>query len=545
MNDQQQQVPDAALLRHLLTLRFMLGDATRWASQGGPERLTTAVILLDGVVERAVNLVAGEVGISVGPRDDAVQVADKVRAARPAWKPPAWRDIVDLHRARNSAQHAGQRPHPDDIAPWTNAVGAFVRDVVETHLGLALDRLALTDAVRDEDLRAQLTMSAAALDAGDPESSVARSLKAVDLAESRWAAMLQAPRSGWQSMQRVPFGLERYRLLGSPRDPVERVAADVDGLKREVRLSTFAQDPADVAWFARLRTEAALVNLEDAQRALAFATSWVLGYESAGAGYTHDRRDRAARDARHVRTGDGPARLGALRGAAATLRGTSISVQLEDVPAPDQFDAWRAVVRRLCTELNDGTPLRGEVEADGTATLEAEDDRIEHDLRILSEALSRADDQIAADWDADSRRQQQMAAAVRAFAEEFADLGDVPGWVERVDLEPMGVEGSGVSVRVTDRYSWLSGWRPAQDAPDLTSLLREDPRVETASVVESGWIQFTPTLGPAAVHELLWAATPPIREHEEQLQLREGLYAERERIVHAKVEEVLRSLADS
>lgn len=540
------RAPDVADVRHLLELRSMLGDATHWASHAGPLQLTTAIVLLDGVVERAMHLAATSRGLHPTHSTDFRTLYSQVNGALTGWRPARWRDVLQLHLARNSAQHHGLTPDPAHIGPWVNATGAFVRRLVDAAFDLDLDRVALSDAVSDDELRSRLAVATAALNGGAAEGSVRFSMDTVDIAEKRWAALLRNPRA--QRVSAVggftPLGTGRFRLDGSPRDPVEKVQADVEDLTREVRLSTFAQDPADVAWFARLRVEAEHVDLDDAARALAFATSWVLGYEAAVVGFTHDRRDRADRRARRERDdGGGPASLGQLLDVAQTLRGTSLTIRINDVPGPELFDAWRITANRLWADLDDAVPHRGEILPDGTVQLEVKDGATAQALQVLADALIHADAQLEADHASDAQQQARIEQARNEFDGSMSALGALPEWVASVDLEPMGLEGSGVSIHVVKAYEWLAGWHPRADAPDLRSLLGEDPRVETTAITDLGWLQITPTLAPSDVHELLWAVAPAICEYTTLVAQRDELRAQREQEVRRDIERVLADLS--
>lgn len=481
MDEQQQQVPDAALLRHLLTLRFMLGDATRWATQAGPERLTTAVILLDGVVERAVNLAASELPGPVGSREDMLKVAGKVREARRDWKPPAWRDILDLHRARNSAQHAGQRPNPDDIAPWTNAVGAFVRDVVSFHLGLDLDRVALTDAVRHPTLRNLLEGATASLDAGDHARSVQQSVNATILALSWW--------TGAQSMK---VGIQD--LFADPPGPSGRL----DAIERRVALSTFAQDPAEVAWFSVVMLDTPTVmDADDAERALAFATSWILGYEATMHSWVSDRDERAQQAARRVRSSDASSAY--IADGRVTLLADSLvaTLTLGDVPEADRYDVWKIYVERIRDEAEE-VPKGGRVREDGTVQLAARDlDELRQRIVVLDAALKAADARHLADVAQDARRGREDAERAAAYKDELEALGELPGWIAAVEPS-LGDVGLTVTLTLSAGFDWL-----VAGAGGLPSRLESDARVIRVSRRTSRQVDVTPRLQPADLLALL------------------------------------------
>jgi hypothetical protein len=479
--DDQQHVPDAALLRHVLTLRFMHGDATRWATQVGPERLTTAVILLDGVVERAVSLAAAEVGVPIGPRDDLVQVADRVRAARPDWKPPAWRDILELHRARNSAQHAGQRPNADDIAPWTNAVGAFVRNVVSSHLGLDLDRVALADTVRHPSLRRLLEGAAASRESGEHARSVQQSVNATMLGLSWW--------TGAQSMN---VGIQE--LFADARGPSGRL----DAIERRVALSAFAQDPAEVAWFSVLMLDAPTsMDADDAERALAFATSWILGYEATMHSWVSDRQARAQQAARRVRSDEASSAY--IADGRVTLLADSLvaTLTLGDVPDADGYDVWKLYVERIRDEAEE---VRGDsrVQEDGTVHLAARDlDELRQRMLVLDSALKGADARHLAEVAEEARREREDAERAAAYKDELQALGGLPEWVAAAEPS-LGAIGTTVTLTIAPGYDWL-----VAGLGELSSRLESDARVIRVGRRTGRQVDVTPRLEPADLLALL------------------------------------------
>ncbi|GEL48478.1 hypothetical protein CHO01_35940 [Cellulomonas hominis] len=496
----EQQVPDAALLRHLLTLRFMLVDATRWATQAGPERLTTAVILLDGVVERAMNLAAAEIGVTVGPRDTLPQIADKLRTKAPDWKPRHWRDIDDLHRARNSAQHAGQRPHPDDLGPWTTAVGAFVRDVVDTHLGLDLDRVALTDAVQDPRLREMLEQAAAALEGGSPAYSVGRSVTATVFALSSWTNL----QNGRTSIQ---------DLFANPRGPGARMSA----VEQRIELSTFAQDPAEVSWFTVLMNDfPSAMDRDDAERALAFATSWILGYEAALHSWVQDRHERAQRAARRVRVGDGTAYIADGR---VMLNGDGIiaALVLADVPAQDQYEAWRTAVERLRDGEASDIPKGSRIQRDGTVRLTGRDaEDLRSQLVALDGALKQAEARLDADHAADAVRQGEEARRASDYRESLAAAGDLPEWAASASLTPdMG--GTAVLLTINHDFAWLlavgGGLQTRLEADARVTAVRRD--------TGSDRLYITPRLEPVELVSLLDEIDVEVQEQARDLAARQ------------------------
>lgn len=89
---------DDADTRHLLALRSMLVDAVHRAHTASPLQRSTATVLLDGVSERALHLIAVERGLQI-PRNNVDALLALVPAdMAPAWRPPRLPDVCQLHR---------------------------------------------------------------------------------------------------------------------------------------------------------------------------------------------------------------------------------------------------------------------------------------------------------------------------------------------------------------------------------------------------------------------------------------------------------------
>ncbi|NTW38594.1 MAG: hypothetical protein HGA44_01705 [Cellulomonadaceae bacterium] len=505
MSYEAEQVLDTSHIQQLLELRSQLGDATRWATQAGPLQLTTAVVLLDGVVERALYIAAAFRGANPDAKKQFDGLHGIVRdVLGEAWTPPAWGHVLNLHRARNGAQHAGLAPNSDALVHWTNAVEAFTRWLVETAVGVDLGRVVLTDAVQDRELRQALELASAALAKGDAVESVTSSLGSVDMAELRWSEALGNP----SRMLKNPFAPQRRVQTGA--SDAAFVQAELEDLRRQVRLGTFAQDPSEVAWFARLRVEKLHVNIDDADRALAFATSWILGFESAMSGWTHDRRARAERLARRVRQGAGPAYLGDAR-AAPSPRGVIATLTIFDVP-DEEYDAWRVTAETLWRELRGANSPRVGIRGDGTVTIEAgEVGELQADIRHLGRALALADERLASDRSRDARHQIALREARDRFAQQLADRGPLPSWVSAVELDPERERGAAARVVVADNFRWLtessgSALRLLQVLAARSGLSLSDP-----DPWPDGFDVFAP-LEPDLIVTALWAMNPAIQK---------------------------------
>jgi len=491
---------DDADTRHLLALRSMLVDAVHWAHTASPLQRSTATVLLDGVSERALHLVAVDRGLQI-PRNNfdgllALVVAD----IAPAWRPSRLPDVRQLHRARNSAQHEGLAPDRDQLAPWAAAVGAFVRSLVEGQFDVDLDRVALTDPVVDDQLRGELEDAAQALAEQRPADSVRASRYAIEKADEVWQRL--------HGSHGTRVGRSLGSMLGAAggNDPLDGA---LRALEREQRLETFAESPAEAVWFAGLsRERPEHLDIDDAERALAFATSWVLAFEAAKESWTPDRRARADRRARLVRAGDGPAYIDSVTQAEASGGGAVVAVRVADVPDED-FEGWAHTVDALLREAAVTGRPRWQLRGDGIAQIRLDEaSLLEEQIEVLASALARAEDRLQEDRRSDAMAEQARADAAEAYTAELAALGALPSWVLTVRREAMSLHGPAV---VFSMEPVLGPVAASPDANSLADLIRADGRVEACFGQGPGTWAIQPVLEPADLHDLLWSAHPTVQ----------------------------------
>lgn len=116
---------DLVRLRHaLLHAERLTVDSTEWGRH-------TALVALDGVCEYALGLGLAARNVTVKPTWRFLNLMDAMRSGLGAsWMPPGRREILDLHRARNGAQHGGVLPDPALLPRWRDAVGVLIRSLI-------------------------------------------------------------------------------------------------------------------------------------------------------------------------------------------------------------------------------------------------------------------------------------------------------------------------------------------------------------------------------------------------------------------------------
>ena len=94
-----------ATRRQLQRLRFLLEEALARTQDPTEIGRHSALVLLDGACEYAMGIGLGHLGEPI-KREFRQKFAD-LQAALETWKPDTWASIVQLHEARNYAQHQG------------------------------------------------------------------------------------------------------------------------------------------------------------------------------------------------------------------------------------------------------------------------------------------------------------------------------------------------------------------------------------------------------------------------------------------------------
>ncbi|GAA1404142.1 hypothetical protein [Oerskovia paurometabola] len=468
-------------VRQLAAVRAMLEDATKAARNANAMRAATAVVLLDGVVERITYLAAVSRGVTV-PRNGALEpliegVREKLEGV---WDLRVGAEMRQMHRARNIAQHEGVAPGIENLGVWCDATLSYVRSLTDAVFGTSIDTVALTDAVADTTLRTLLEQAANHLMAGEDAKCAKTAGAAVAKADAKWRALHALGAS-----TNLSWKVSEFR----DKDLAQRL----DDLERLQSLGTFSQDTAESAWFIEVtRLRETLLQPGDGERALGFATGWVISFEEAAATWVPDRFERAQIQARKVRTGDCAAHIGEV------LRATKqqLVVELVDVPDVDGYEKWRRKVGELAqSDLGSYWDIGG----DGEATLYL-DDSIEMapQIALLTRALADADDAVAQErsdaedealaWE---QRRQGFQVAVQQQTNRLAWLGDVS--IERRYTKEYIAVKIRLDLSPDDDRAALFGAAEEALAQELRSacesaapLWGEEGRVDVRPVLEAG-----------------------------------------------------------
>lgn len=451
----------------LLVVRGMLDEAVRYGAKATNLQRVTALVVLDGVVERVTHLVAVTRGLKIGRNDGLDEIVSKVKEdLGQTWKARGLAEVRQLHRARNSAQHEGLGPDRQDIPNWSRGTTSYVRSLVDAQFNVDIEHLALTDVVDDAELRAGLEEAAANLAGGEFSECVSRCGEVVESARRRWTS-LHTP-AAWAAI--------RHKRLFS-KDPIDGVKAYIETIEDTVSLATFAPDAAEAAWFLRIGKEPAdLLGPDDADRALAFATNWVLGFEEAATTWIPDRLARYERAQRLVRSD--PESMSRVCGIVdVQLEGSTslqVAVRIENVPQESLFDEWKDLVQHELWRIYDRAAKWG-VRRDGTASilLGLGGDLKEH-VERLDRALLEADQTLTTRISGAIEGARTRLVGVATFEEGLAGWSDRPEWLRsaRLDLDNFFTElelDPAVHGATVDGSSGLD---------EIRKLFRGDARIE-------------------------------------------------------------------
>jgi hypothetical protein len=322
---------DRHAIADLVRLKGALDHATRLAEDRSEWGRHVALVSLDGVVEYAMRLAVLHCEVRVAGRDGYHDVLSKLsECLGAAWRPQR-RAILQVHDARNQAQHGAATPDPALMDGWADQVGGFVESLVVAAFGVALDDVMLADAVEDERLRAQVAAAESAIRANEPALGFATAYDAFVSARTRWHEQQQDAYGTWPP----PSAFE-----ADPRhvEPGERSADYAD-------VGVFTSDLGEYHWLIatrRLVGEGVPATIEDARRALQFAYHWILRWQQFDARYPRERWRQYYRSLAPPVSGDGPPRIEWVRVDGAQMLGhrdlNKVVVQLANLPERGRDD---------------------------------------------------------------------------------------------------------------------------------------------------------------------------------------------------------------
>jgi hypothetical protein len=274
-------VADLPTAAALVRLRFVAEDARRRADDTFDAGRHLALIALDGACEYALWLAAHSCGVRSKP---IASVPDLYSALKQAlgerWEIKGWAGVDQLHRARNSAQHAAVVPAPEQIPLWSDAAWAFIDSLCVAVFDTTLDTISLAQAVTNDGLRAELHQSEELIP-DDPALAMSYALGAFEWARARWREQrgqrLLAPASA----------VRQSHYTGSD------VGDNLQDINDFLEVQLFAGNPGEYLWLHRAREEHATAGWtptpDDVRRVLSFVTDWIVRWEIFNHGYPVDR----------------------------------------------------------------------------------------------------------------------------------------------------------------------------------------------------------------------------------------------------------------
>jgi hypothetical protein len=204
------------------------------------------------------------------------------------------RSVIELHAARNQAQHMGLLPDPELIAGWSVDADAFIHELIDAALDEQLDEVLLAQAIRDEELRGLLSEAERQLNAGDPRTAFRYADEALHRARLRWLEQRGAARQGDRHLFHgdTPIGLPE---AGQPADQLEVQVFAAD-MSRYTQLLTTRH---------HLQSGGPELDETEVRSALLFVFDWILRWEVFDAGYPAERYAEYWRSVRTPQLDDG------------------------------------------------------------------------------------------------------------------------------------------------------------------------------------------------------------------------------------------------
>lgn len=426
----------------LVQLRALLDHARSVSRSGSRPTRLVAVVLLDGVNERAIHLAATTLSVEVTARATFEDLHSQVKQRLDTrWRGEGWSDVRKLHRVRNLAQHEGTGGDREEIAAWRTATEKYVRSLITAVFDVDLDQVRLADCIVDDQIREFFVKAEDALGARNALEALGCIYNAFDDAKSKW-----------RRSSRAPNRLERRWRRDDPfRDVIESVNQVNDANLDQV----FAFDSSEYVWFSHLRREEReYISLDEAERALTFAFWWITAWEAASEWFVHDRRRRWAAERRKEREGTGDPNITdvTIKGRREITNGQEgryweISLTLANLPGDPDYNDWHAGVSMALFQQRIqpyGPSMR--LDPVGIVICRVPDDAewnpehlIEHVEGVLVDekrAMEAAKERAHA---ADVERQRVIA---EFDAEVEANKAEMPAWVDSIRKRQRGTEWS-------------------------------------------------------------------------------------------------------
>ena len=342
-------------VERLLSLRHALEEAVRRVASTGPLDAVTTTVLLDAVCERATRLVLVAENVQIAQRDAFDTLVNKLMHHLIAWRPAVHHEVLELHRARNAAQHDGLSPDRGQLPRWAAAAQTYVIGLVRAEYNVNLRDLSASQVIRDSECRTLVHDAETALAADDYAASLAASSAAWGRGVRRWIR-LHAGRGADLPTSVLMFD----SIVPDPK------AAAINSLREQIAGQAFG-DSAEHRWFQSIRgVRPDLLTAEDASRALGFTYGWLVAFETVEGSWLTDREHAAAVARRRVRTHSAASpQIAEIHVDPEWEDGrVLVRYELADVPGEADWEEWTETLRAL---------LRGEdrtiVEIDDDGTI--------------------------------------------------------------------------------------------------------------------------------------------------------------------------------
>jgi hypothetical protein len=263
--------------RQLQRLRFLLEEALIRSQDPTEIGRHSALILLDGACEYAMAIALGHHGRSA---DAFPKKFAALRDALDDWRPDAWASILQLHGARNQAQHHGTVVDASNMPGWVGQAQRFIDSLIIAAFEVELRSVLLAESIVKEETRLQLVEAEKALEQGDARGAFSAVLGAFDSARDAW----RGQRVEAVGQLRLQYsGLSH--LSGNETDPTNLSLLRFEDL---LEVAPFAPDIGEYHWFLARRGELEhdiAPTLDTAHRAFLFVLAWMLRWEAFDARY--------------------------------------------------------------------------------------------------------------------------------------------------------------------------------------------------------------------------------------------------------------------
>ena len=289
----------AETIERLLVLRALLDRANQAAADTTLVGTQVAVVLLDGACELAIQLGLDATGVQ--PTKDFFANADSLHAKLDSAQPPdGWSGVVQLHKARNGAQHHGVQPAARQLGRWVGDAERYIRRLTSDVFSTDIRSVRLSTIIQNDAIRTQLEEAENSHAIGDCREALERAAAAFECALGQWAEAHDPPPE--------PPVYDALRRM-SPEAGVVDFTGHTSALHRLTLILPFASDVSEFLWLeSRLERSGSVVEVtaDDANRALTASFNWIARWEAFNATYERvtlaEAFDRANETLRPPRT---------------------------------------------------------------------------------------------------------------------------------------------------------------------------------------------------------------------------------------------------